>query len=480
MYLLFRLLSLGLIFWFLLPSFERIYSYHFGIVTNSDALYPYLFIKDFSQSFEFVRAWITPPSHCFFPDLILIFFLTKISSDIFVVHALFAFFCFLSVVYLMKKLGFSRGIGLVTALSFLKLGEYYPASWGQFFLPSFHGTEFFLLGLCISFVHKMNSRSFFPFLSFSFVLGLSVYSELWFLVHSLIPILFYFIFSSKRQIRDIILTILIAYLFYSLFIFLQKKTGIGSYQPKNFPISESLNRAYFDFVNNSKQTFELLFLKQNSVPLSEYFLPTFWILLFVTLVSSTTAPLLGRQLILPLGTILALIFLQIVKTETNPRYFYFLPASCIALFFFLIKDKPFLRKLVIFMSLLGLIFTSHRFWVEETTAKQILLGKKYHEARLSCVTRNWKNWGETPGASGYWPVKYMRAFSNGKIHLIPFTPEGIYYPWVHNLNWDKSTEFPRPTDLKWGIVPNDRSSLFGQEAVETSVCHDWKMIRISN
>lgn len=479
MFLVLRISFLILLFWFLQPSFDAIYYYHFGEVTNSDALYPYLIVKDFNSSLSWVNGWVTPPSHCLFPDLLVIFILSKFTGNIYLIHFGFAFFCFFSVVYLLRALGHSRSVGLVAALLFLRLGEMYPESWGQFFLPSFHGTEFFLLGLSIRILNWKETLTYRRALFFGFVVALAVYSELWFLVHSLLPLMFVSLVSDRVRPNKILTAIATGASFYYLFLYLQRQTGIGSYLPKQFPLKESLKNSYHSLTQNPGDFFGQLFSLSKNLPLNDFLLPLFAILLFLTLVQILKNRNQVKFLILPFGFFLTLLFVMMSKIEPNARYFYFLPLSCLSLFFFQLQPKPKIMKLVSYLILIGLIFVSHRFWISESIQVKIDAGKNLHETRLNCALKTVSQWGNATGASTYWPTKYLRAFSDDKIELVPFTPDGIYYPWVHNLNWDKSHPNLVPNAFTWGIAAPGQNQLFGKKGLENIVCGDWLLVRIS-
>jgi hypothetical protein len=479
MVFIFRILFLAFLFWFLEPSYESIYYYHFGSVTNSDALYPYLLIQDFDFSPSFASGWVTPPSHCFFPDLILLYVLKKITSDIFLIHFGFAFFCFLSVIYLIRALGFSRSVSLVGALVFLRLGEYYPETWGQFFLPSFHGTEFFLLGLCLRIIRKKEKITSLGATGLGLVIGLSIHSELWFLVHSLLPICLFILTTDHMKPRKIIITLLTSILSYGLLVQLQKQTGLGSFQPKQYPLVENIKQSFHLLIQNPTNFIREYLSLTKTLPLSDLFIPIFYIVFFLTLFKIFRSRNITKQFILPLGFFFSLAFIKISNIEPNARYFYFLPVSCITLFFFQIQNHPKITKLIAYLSLIGLIFSSNKFLIAESIQQSTSTKKALFESRIKCAETTMSDWGNLPGSSTYWPVKYLRAFSEKNIHLVPFTKEGIYYPWVHNLNWDKGLEKIDVTSLLWGIAPTDQDLLFGRKGIESRVCGDWRLIRIS-
>ncbi|TGL60212.1 hypothetical protein EHQ58_06845 [Leptospira ognonensis] len=479
MMLLLRLLFLALLFWFLQPSFDAIYYYHFGEVTNSDALYPYLFVKDFNLSHTLVNGWVTPPSHCLFPDLIVIYILSKFTSNIYLIHFGFAFFCFFSVIFLLRALGHSRSVGLVAALLFLRIGEMFPQSWGQFFLPSFHGTEFLLLGVSLNILKFKETLSYRRSLLLGFVFALSVYSELWFLVHSFLPLTLVCLVSERIRPNKILTAVASGASFYYIFLYFQRQTGIGSYLPKQFPLKESLKDAYTSLSQNPGDFFGQLFSLSKNLPGNDFLLPLFAILFFLTIFQSLKYRNQLKFLILPFGFLLSLIFVMISKIEPNARYFYFLPLSCVSLFFFQLQAKPKMMKLISYIFLIGLIFVSHRYWTSESIQAKINSGKNLQEQRISCAIETLSQWGISPGAATYWPTKYLRAFSDAKLQLVPFTPEGIYYPWVHNLNWDKSHPSLLPNAFKWGIAVPGQNQLFGRTGIENIVCSDWLLMRIS-
>ncbi len=480
MFLIFRIVFLGCLFWFLKPSYESIYYYHFGEVTNSDALYPYLFIQDFNESPSFSKGWLTPPSHCFFPDLIFFYAILIFTKDIFLTHYLFAFFCFLSVLFLFRSLGLPRSVGLVVALVLLRLGEYFPSSWGQFFLPSFHGTEFFLIGLVIYTLRK-NEMSIFKFsIPFGIILAVSIHSELWFLVHSLIPICFYFLKKTKFNPKQLLTASGTSILFYFLLLKTQSQLGMGSYLPKQFPLKDYLKRSFHELSFSPLDYIGDLLSLTKLLPLNDIFMPAFVIMIFILVFDFTKGRVQTKDWILPLGFISSVLFIKLSGLEPNARYFYFLPISCIALFFTKISSYPFLRKAISYLCLISLIFYSHQFWQNDFIKKKTELSRSKHERRLHCVTETSSAWGNQPGASTYWPVKYLRAFSDSAVKLVPFTPDGIYYPWVHNTNWDLPEVKPAPDLFSWGIVAKNESTLFGKPAIQRVECEDWALIRISN
>ncbi len=477
MFFLLRIIFYCLLFLFLLPSFEIIYYYHFGTVTNSDALYPYLFIKDFNTNLHQISGWVTPPSHCLFPDLGFMFLLQLIIDNIYWIHWAFAFFCFLSIIYVMRMLSLSWSIALVTALCFLKLGELYPRDWGQFFLPSFHGTEFFLLALNLHLLRGREILTFGKGILIGITLALSIFSELWFFVHSFIPLILYVLISKKYDLKSLLLMIFAGLGSYQLLLNLQKKIGIGSFQPKQFPIKESLQSLQEILKNEPISLFERIAFVPGNLPLRELLIPSFWILLLFTIYRLWKNQKDPKILLLPLSMLGGMIFIQIGNLEVNARHFYFLPASIIGMFFFNLGSFSFLKKITTLALFLMIVLSSNRFLLDPNLTREIEISKSLHSERITCTIQTWQTWGKSRGASTYWPVKYMRAFSTEQINLIPFTNDGVYYPWVHNLKWDSEYSNPVPKQLDWGIVSANEDLLFGRVGKEFRICADWKLIR---
>ncbi len=144
-------------YFFMQNIFEVIYEYHFGIVTNSDALYPYLFAKDLWTIG--IAGWNVPPSTSFFPDIVLSILVYPLASSTFRFYLILGLFFYLLPGLLSSKFGLYKSLGPLVSFVFLLLAAEFPSTIGQFYLPGFHTSVFYLFFLSLSILDKKEISS---------------------------------------------------------------------------------------------------------------------------------------------------------------------------------------------------------------------------------------------------------------------------------------------------------------------------------
>jgi hypothetical protein len=107
-------------------------------------------------------------------------------------------------------------------------------------------------------------------------------------------------------------------------------------------------------------------------------------------------------------------------------------------------------------------------------AKAIQDGEAKRTLRLECLS---KFDPEIPGAATYWPIKYSYAFSDKNWTLVPFTKEGIYYPWISNKTWDKGLGAKPFEKFTWGITETKEHLDLWKGVRLVQECEGWYFYR---
>ncbi len=361
----------------------------------------------------------------------------------------------------------------------------FPDSWGQFYLPTFHATEFFLVFCFLVLLKKDKMNRFWFVALFGSLLGLSLFSELWFLVHSGLILLAFFLFSGKHTFAKIAASLLFGFLIYKLIFVSFQKYGFLVYLPRQFPAKDLILKGINELRLDPFSKINLLFSQKTDLPLYKYFFPAYLILSFLFLVSLFRNLHLSRKeekksnrlelLYFCIVPLLSLVFLILVSIEFNARYIYALPLACFVLFFSLLKRLKPVYWAFSWILLIGILLPSHRYFPDPVTQNFIQTGKEMRKERLECISLAWEKWGKLPGASYYWPVKFSYAFSKEPIRLVPFTPDGIYYPWVHNRNWEKDLTSLEPKFFSWAVA-DKKDKVWNLKIKDTLPCSHWDAV----
>jgi len=486
MYFVIRILFVFLFFWILFPSWERIYFYHFGEVTNSDAFYPLLFARDFWFSPSFVTGWSLPPSNVFFPDVLFFLLGNHLTNDVFILYSCYAAFCFIFTYYFFRQFGLPNYASLVGAVFVLKLGEIFPGSWGQFYLPGFHAGEFFLVLCFFILLKEENKNRIFFILRFILLVALSLFSELWFLVHSALPLLILFFIDKKNQKIKIIFYILISIVFYQIIVFYSGHLGFRAFVPNEFPIKKLIWEKLADFSANPLSYLYSTFVENSKLPASKFLLPAYWFLVLIFLLTLKKFNQRIRQtetlhsslfyLYLIFSPACGLLFLTLTGLEFNARYLLILPISCFGLFCYFLKRRKILLKAALFSFFAFVSVTSNRFAPDPKLKEQIQLTMTKQNHRIECTIQTWKDWGKPNGISTYWPVKYLKTLSSEPIRLVPLTESGDYYPWNHNRNWEKGISDLKADSFSFAIVEGDKKEVWNRKAIAFRSCENWSLL----
>ncbi|BDA80363.1 hypothetical protein LPTSP3_g32930 [Leptospira kobayashii] len=488
MFFVLRILVVSFFFWILFPSWERIYFYHFGEVTNSDALYPFLFAGDFWTAPSYVTGWSFPPSHYFFPDVLFFILGYPLSSEVFTLYSFYAGFCFVFVYYFFRQMKIPNYASLAGSVFLLKLGEISPVSWGQFYLPGFHSAEIFLV-LCFFILFKRKDKARFSFV-FPFILltSVSLLSESWFAVHSGLPLLILFLADKNGQKSKTILFVIVSIILYKVAVFYLGHLGFRSYSPNEFPIKKLLLETWASFKINPSSYLSSVFIENAKLPVSKFLFPAYWIFVLFFLFSwkkfqkqiqdKETYHSTLLYLYLILSPFCGLLFLSLTGIEFNARYLFILPISCFGLFCYFLKKRRILLRVFLSTFLAFTLVGSNRFAPDPKLEEQILSGKTKQSHRIECTVQTWRKWGKPIGAADYWPVKYLKVMSKESIHLIPLTESGEYYPWIHNRNWDKGiADLGDTNSFDWAITEGEKKEIWNRKGVEFESCENWQLIR---
>ncbi|WP_108977946.1 hypothetical protein [Leptospira ryugenii] len=451
---------------------EAIYYYHFGEVTNSDALYPYLFGLDLHDSIQNVRTWNFPPSSTWIPDVLLLWFVESFTSNLETLFNVYLVCVLYGLVYFLRVLGLHFLNGVFLSFSFLLLGVTYPREWGQFFLPSFHGMEFLMMGILF---HQIKIRRLVRFREMflvSILFSLFLQSELWLFVHFVPFLALYFLFTKRIQSGILILIL-------TLVVFLTMKkwermVGLGSFQTHQLGW-QGIFLNLMQLPTMALDGLRIHLFGLTSVPLSEYMFPMTTVLAIFMFVLyrklGTIEPLL-----LTLSIFLTLLFLICLKIEMNARYLYSLPIVVLYCPLFLIQNILSKYVQIIAMSLLLLFSYLCVTKIEPINQQKISAYKEKFQIRMECLQKLEITLSNEAVFSEYWLTKYSRAYSQNRLHLVPFTPDGIYYPWVHNTKWDQGLVSKEISSFRWKILRNPNSAQKESGILYPIPCLDWQII----
>jgi|GEM_PF-4568561 len=427
--------SISFVIWIFLGKIlisKAVFSHHFSVQSNSDALYTYLFAKDLVNNITIINGWALPPSNYFFPDVFL-FYLTLLADfsfyDIFCVWIGFLLFLLFKISreYSGNFLG-SLFLPFLTII--LTLGDLDQK--GQWLLPGFHSGM--ILGFYI--LSKNNQIT----MTQIFILLLLSISDLWFLPTILLPfVIFNRYFSSYTNFFKNLAWFSLFYIFISKWInsFFSK-----AFAYSNIPISWKVSRLFHSLIQQDFFTWFLLILflysiyqllKLNSDRNSKLVLLASWNYLF----------LLGLGL------------------PSKTRYLV-IAYLCLGILILKIWNRLPLALLrnTLFFGLVG----SHSIFSHLSTSNLTLRTECFVGAP---VDRHW--------VSDYWSAKYMKVFSNDKIAPLPVDEYGNLYHWIHNRRWHK--EWDLPSQYYFYSRKEEKIPVNGKVEKEKS-CGDGKILSI--
>lgn len=455
--------------------FRHIYEYHFGIVTNSDALFPYLFAKDIWS--VGVKGWNLPPSSYLFPDLFLsggIYPFTKTTFDFF---QCFGFFLYFLPGYLSVRLGLHHSLGPLVSLAFFLLTSLFPATLGQFFLPGFHGSVFFILILYLVLLGPKTPINLNLGLKLVLLTSLTFLSEHLFWIQTGVLVVPLLIQKFSNQKRQLIAITILSFLLYFALLKLCEMLGLGITSISQFsPKQIFLN---FISVDGFIKAFDW-FLLETSNPelqiwLGIYLVSTGLVFIFLWFRKKEKESL-SIQL-LSLSPLISILLLSIFSLSFNFRYLYFIVWIPVYLFFFALQYLQF-KKLTLYI--FTIVFTLFFFYYRsEPMRNQTQKGSRDRESRLACLDSLNQS---SSLATSYWPTKYLRSFSKTEIHPVPFQGRGEYYHWIHNRSWDEGVHMKRIHEFPVLLLDQAgelefQNLLLNSNFKESARCGNWKIFK---
>lgn len=443
-----------------------VFEHHFGFVMNSDALYPYLFAEDLFHGS--VHGWNLPPSSTLFPDVALTIILYGISSSPhFVFHGLGIFFSF-GVFFLSKQLSFSNSISYLISILFLILNYIYVDSLGSFLLPSFHGSLFWILAYLLWEIQKENTHMVSRAFKLSLLFGLIGISEYWFFLE-VFPVLLVYVLCFRPKMRvTFALSSLLGFGFAILVGRWLRNIGLHVASSKDLQLWNLIQERGQVLIESRNLD---VFLNLSNFANDRLF---FWFLFYMFLYSFYFCYTIYQKKIqeqailicfgvLPLFSMIGLSFFAISAID---RYLLFLPFFLIVFFIVyweILWKNPSSLLVLCILGLCFFIYTQYSPWREKVD-----LGKRLRSERIQCVSETVRS---GPVVSSYWPSKYFKTFAQFDFVLIPFTKEGIYYPWVSNKSWYQNVLPSKISDAQWIITddPNWQVSDLGFSLAKSCV-----------
>ncbi|TGK50025.1 hypothetical protein EHQ16_12750 [Leptospira kanakyensis] len=456
--------------------YDAIYENHLGERTNSDVFYPYLFARDFwVGGWTGVRGWNLPPCSYLFPEILIAVFTYPVLKSVYWFHFAFGFLSFVMPFYLAKALGFKEKKAYLFSLGILALAGVLPNSLGQFFLPAFHAMIFFFAAYTLYEINHWDSKNRIQSFRFLILISLVWISEYWYFVN-VAPFLFVYTIIHLR--KKSIYPIGLVFLGFGLGKVWQqgiRKLGIGILTAKELPTMERIQTA-IDLVSNDPK----LWISGVVRSVTEHSIFADWYYLYFVLCIFYVLFLFLRLelkkhfldlvfLFLPFLSVIALFIFQI---EPNFRYLLFLPFCMIFIIVRLVLMLPLVRRIATLVLFLGIVF----FYNDKypLLAKKVQEGETKRAHRMECLSKFDPN---IPGAATYWPIKYSYAFSEKNWTLVPFTKEGVYYPWISNQTWDKGLGGKPFDEFSWGITDNKENLDLWKGTRLVEECAGWYFYR---
>ncbi|PJZ47190.1 hypothetical protein [Leptospira brenneri] len=456
--------------------YDAIYEYHLGEVTNSDIFYPYLFARDFWVSgWRGLSGWNLPPSSYLFPEVVLAILVYPVLKSVYSFHFAFGFLSFVMPFYLAKALGLKKNKSYLVSLGFLACAGVMPSTLGQFFLPGFHAMIFFFAAYTLYEIHRWDFKNRVQIFRFLLVSSLLWISEYWYFVNIAPFLLVYTVVHLRKKAIFPIGLMALGFGLGKLWQQGIKSLKIGIFTSKDLPTIDRIHSAFHTISKDSQSWISGLVDSITKHPLfSEWF---YWYIvlciiyiLFLFLRLEFKKQFLDLVFLLsPFFTVIALYIFQI---EPNYRYLYFLPFCIFFLIFRLVAMLPLVRSIATLVLFLGIVFFYHEKYPLLATAIQDGEAKRTH--RLKCLS---EFDDKIPGASTYWPIKYIYAFSDKNWALVPFTKDGVYYPWISNRTWDKGLGEKSFETFTWGIQESKEDVVKWKGAELAKECEGWFFYR---
>ncbi|PJZ84546.1 hypothetical protein [Leptospira harrisiae] len=431
--------------------FDAIYENHLGEGTDSDILYPYLFSQDFwTGEWKAVLGWNLPPCSNLFPEILLSILIYPFVNSVYWFHWAFGFFYFVMPYVFARALDVPNKISYLFSLGFLALAGVLPNSLGQFYFPGFHAVVFIFAAYTIYEINHWDSKNKVQTFRFLIILSFIWISEYWFFIHIAPFLLAYVLVRLQKKSIYPIGLVLIGFGLGKVWQQGLRFSGIGIFTSKELPTMDRIQAAKVLILKDPSSWVSGLMESITKHPIFAEWFDLYFVLITIYILISLfriKRKELFLELVLFLSPILTVVALFIFQIEPNFRYLYFLVFCIFFLIYRITGFIPIFRSVAVFFVFLGIVyFYNDRY---PTLNQNIKQGETKRIHRMNCLSQFDP---QVPGASTYWPIKYSYAFSNKDWTLVPFTKEGIYYPWVSNRTWDKGLGQKSFREFSWGIT----------------------------
>ncbi|MCW7491235.1 hypothetical protein ND861_01070 [Leptospira sp. 2 VSF19] len=452
--------------------YDAIYENHLGEGTDSDILYPYLFARDFwTSGWAGVRGWNLPPCSYLFPEIVLAIVFYPVLKSVYWFHFAFGFLSFVMPFYLAKALGIPKKKSYLFSLGFLALAGTYPNDLGQFYFPAFHAMIFFFASYTLWEINHWEQTNRVQTVRFLFVISLIWISEYWFFVHITPFLLVYAVVNLQKKSIFPVGLVILGFGLGKVWQWGLRHFGIGIVTSKDLPTMDRIQSAGIWMFKDIGSWFSGLTESVTKHPVFADWFYWYFVLLGIyifTLFFRFEGKKSFLEIVFLLSPFLSIVALFVFQIEPNFRYLFFLPFCLLLILLRWFDFFHLLRSISTFVLFLGIVF----FYYEKypNLIKDIQTGELKRTEKLECLSKFHE---EIPGAATYWPIKYIYAFSNKSWTLVPFTKDGIYYPWISNKSWDKGFgEKPFETFI-WGVTESKENLIHWKGVRLVGECAGW-------
>lgn len=456
--------------------YDVIYENHLGEGTDSDILYPYLFSRDFwTGGWAGVSGWNLPPCTTIFPDLVFGLIAYPIVSSVYWFHLVFGFLVFCLPFALARSLGLAKRFSYLVSLGFLFFAGLDPNQLGQFYFPSFHAMTFFFVIWTLFELDHWNPKKGIVWFRFLILMTLVWISEYWFFINFAPFLIFYSLVRLRWQSFG---PFSMGFVGYHLAKSIGKGlrwVGIGTIGSDNLTYFTKLMDTVQPILIDPYSVWQGLFHSlTNQEVLSDWI---YWYLVIGSLfVFLSLFRNQGKEffldLVFYLSPLITIFLLYTIQIEPNIRYLYILPFGILYFSLRLIESIPFLRMGIPIILMIGCFWYYLGKHSELTT--MVKAGETKRNHRLECLTEFDPN---LPGVSTYWPIKYIYAFSDKPWTLVPFTKDGVYYPWVANSSWDGNLKNQPFDSFSWGVTESKEKLAEWKGVSLVKACEGWYFFR---
>ncbi|TGL23803.1 hypothetical protein EHQ46_01350 [Leptospira yanagawae] len=452
--------------------YDVIYENHLGEVTDSDVLYPYLFARDFwTGGFAGIRGWNLPPCTYLFPEIVLAILLFPVIPSVYGFHLVFGFFSFVLPFFLARQLGMPKRYAYSISLGFFVLAGLHPNSFGQFYLPGFHAMVFFFAIGTLYELEHWNPKKGKVWFRFLILMTLVWVSEYWFFVQ-FVPYLFlYAIIRMGWKSFGPTFICLVGFYLAKAVAKVLRLMGIGTIGTDNVYLLSQLKGIGHLLVSDPNSLWKGIVQSFENQDLFSQWIDWYLVIgvLFVILfVFRNNRKDFFLEFVFYLSPFITLVFLYTIQVEPNIRYLYFLPFGILYFSFRILERIPFLRWIFPIVLVIGCFW----YYLGKHTELVSLVkaGETKRNHRMECLSQFDPN---LPGAATYWPIKYSYTFSDQNWNLVPFTKDGVYYPWIANSSWDKDFKNQTFDSFGWGVTESKENLADWKDVRLVKECEGW-------